>query len=317
MGSQDSFKYQLTFQEQERTFNMDNKQMQIRKAILDKSWIICVVAVIGALISAILMPDKGPIPAFVIMFFFAIVHGNARYGWKNMLIFFAIYFVLSMCLETCSTITGFPFGAYSYTAVENSGNVSFGVGIFYFDLGYLSWTIASILLDGADWRLDKKINLFAMPIVASTVMTVVDLATDFTSSTVQHIWNWGEGGGFYGVPYTNFLGWSFVTWLCAQVFAFVLRRQQENILPTHNKRNFLWPVLAYGSMGLNLIIVYFVPGETGTVMDERGVAWQISDMREAALLIAFYTVVFIAVLALFKMGRGDLKEKPDQEIANQ
>lgn len=296
---------------------MENKHMKIRRAMLDKAWIICVIAVIGSLLAAFLMPEKGPIPAFIILFLFAVIHGNARYGWKNTLIFFVIYFVISMCLETCSTITGFPFGAYSYTAVENSGNVSFGVGLFYFDLGYLSWTIASILLDGADWRLDKKINLFAMPIVASTVMTVVDLATDFTSSTVQHIWNWGEGGGFYGVPYTNFLGWSFVTWLCAQIFAFVLRGQQETILPTHNKKNFLWPVLAYGSMGLNLIIGYFVSDKTGVVADERGVTWQIADMREAALLVAFYTVLFFSVLALFKMGRGDLQEKSEQEMGTE
>lgn len=281
----------------------------IRKIMLDKAWIICVIAVIAGIISAFILPEKGPIPTFVIMFVFAIFHGTGRYGWKNMLKFFLIYFIISMCLETLSTVTGFPFGTYSYTAVENSGNVSFGVGLFYFDLGYLSWTIASILLDGVDWRLDKKINFFAMPIVASTVMTVVDLATDFTSSTVQHIWNWGDGGGFYGVPYTNFLGWSFVTWLCAQIFAIILRKQQQNILPTQNKKNFLWPVLAYGAMGLNLIIAFFVPGTTGSVADERGVLWQISDMREAALLIAFYTIVFLAVLALFKIVRGDLKEK--------
>ena len=282
---------------------------RVRKKMLDKSWIVCVIAVAAAVISPFILKGKGPIPAFIIMFVFAIMHGSGRYGFKNMIKFFAIYFVISMCLENLSTITGFPFGKYTYTQVGNIGNVSFGVGLFYFDIGYLSWTIASILLDGADWRLIKKINLFAMPVVASTVMTVIDLATDFTSSTAQHIWNWQNGGGFYGVPYTNFLGWSLVTWICAQIFAVIIRGQQGNILPTHRK-NFFWPVLAYGAMGLNLIITYFAPAENGSVADLRGVSWQLSDMREAALLIAFYTVVFLAAFALFKLGRGDLKEKP-------
>lgn len=284
------------------------KNLTIRRKLLDLSWIPCAVAVVVAIIAPFIWPGMGPIPAFMVMYVFVLMRGIGRYGLKNMLIFFAVYFCISMFMENLSTITGFPFGLYSYTLDTKIVNVPFGVGLFYLNIGFLSWTIASILLDGADRKLDNRINLFALPFVASIVMTVLDLATDSNSSTIQQMWIWPNGGGFFGVPFTNFLGWTFVTWICAQVFAFVLLKGKKGDILPASRRDFVWPTLAYGAMGLNLMITFFTPTSVTSVTDAAGKIWYVSDIREMALLVAFYTMVFLAAFALFKLGRGDFSE---------
>lgn len=290
-----------------------NKSEKIRQELVNWSWIPCVLAVIMAFISPFLFSSRGLTPVFMVLYVFAIMFGIGRYGWKNLLGFLVIYYVISMFMENMSTMTGFPFGLYSYATGLGARifNVPAGVGAFYVNMGFFSWSIASILLDGADRKLEKKINVIAMPVVTAFVMTALDLPTDFISSTVQHTWVWPNGGGFFGVPFTNFLGWAFVTWLCAQVFALFLSRQQKkrtvHILEA-SKKNFVWQALTYGSLGLNLMIAYFAPGKLGTVTDLGGTTWKLIDMREAALLIGFFTIVFFAAFALLKLARGDHEE---------
>ena len=41
-------------------------------------------------------------------------------------------------------------------------------------------------------------------------------------STIEHIWIWRDGGGYNGVPLTNFLGWYLTVWIIYQTFALFL-----------------------------------------------------------------------------------------------
>jgi uncharacterized membrane protein len=47
---------------------------------------------------------------------------------------------------------------------------------------------------------------FAVPIVAAFIMVGWDVCLDPASSTIAHIWIWENGGGYFGVPLTNYLG---------------------------------------------------------------------------------------------------------------
>ncbi len=269
--------------------------------------LLAIAAVATALITPFVAPNLGVMPVFVFLILFALVHGSLRYGLRNLLVFIAICLVVSNIYENVSILTGFPFGWYHYSGGGKLFNVPLMIGTYYFAIGYSSWQVASILLDGADARLQRRINLFALPAVASVVMTVFDLSTDAVASTIGHFWIWHDGGGFYGVPYTNYLGWTLTTWTFYQLFAFYLARRPAAVRPAPTRNFFVLPVLAYASLGLNTVVSAFTTAVDGSVVDQAGASWQISHIQEAAFLCATYTVVFLSVLALLKIARGDLR----------
>jgi len=92
-------------------------------------------------------------------------------------------------------------------------------------LAYFSWVVASILLDGADRRLDRPLDFIALPVVAAFVMTQWDLVMDRSESTIAKVWIWHGGGADFGVPLSNYLGWLLTSWLFFQAFALYLRRR--------------------------------------------------------------------------------------------
>ncbi|WP_319413645.1 carotenoid biosynthesis protein [uncultured Cohaesibacter sp.] len=244
---------------------------------------------------------------------FAIAHGAWRYGWKTIGLFFGATWLLSNAFENLSILTGFPFGHYHYTGGYKIFLVPAHIGIIYCGLGYVSWLVAATLLDEADLKLDlgrvkaAKYNLLALPLVAGAVMTMWDVSTDSLASTVQKTWIWENGGGFFGVPYTNYLGWWFVTWSFFQVFALILSylQVQADKKPTMRSGFLLPPVLIYGSLGLSMTIFFFLSDRTASVTDMTGKAWSESAIIETTMIVSLFTVVPVAILAIAKLLQGN------------
>jgi uncharacterized membrane protein len=239
-----------------------------------------------------------------------------RYGMWSTLVFFVAAYFFSNAFENMSILTGFPFGNYHYTGSLKLFYVPFAIGLIYFGLGYVSWMVANVLLDQADVNLDwrkgraSKLNTFALPIVAGSVMTMWDVSTDHWASTVSKTWIWENGGGLFGVPFSNYLGWWFVTWSFFQVFSLCLAYRQSVAEQPDNsvRRGLELPnILIYGSLGLQIPLFQLLGAPAGgTAVDAAGQVWNQLDMFESMAIIACFTVVPVALLALFKLGRGDL-----------
>ncbi|MGW3341712.1 carotenoid biosynthesis protein [Nonomuraea rubra] len=147
----------------------------------------------------------------------AFIYGVRRYGAKALLLFFAVTFVVSNFFEKLSISTGFPCGHHHYTGSPKLIDVPIFIHPVYFGLGYLCRQVANVLLDEADTRLSwragtgRRVNVVALPMTAAAIMTMFDLGSDSIASTVNHLWIWERGGGVFGVPCTNYLGWWLVT----------------------------------------------------------------------------------------------------------
>jgi uncharacterized membrane protein len=271
---------------------------------------------VGAMVVvALLLPLTGTAAASVVLPLtipFAVLHGVRRYGWRRFLIFFVVTFVVSNFFENLSVETGFPFGDYQYNGDLKLLHVPILVGPVYFGLGYISWLCASVVLDRADERLDRrertgKFNLVILPMLAAAVITMFDVAADAQASTVEGNWTWLDGGGVFGVPYTNYLGWWFVTYLYFQILAFILGRAQSRAprgSKTVNEGSLIQPTLIYAALGLSFV-PFFIGADTYTVIDEAGAAWSTAAINETAMIVSLFTVVVIAFLALAKIARGD------------
>lgn len=136
---------------------------------------------------------------------FALLHGAVRYGWRGILVFFGI------CLAV--------------------GGVMENLFFAYVGMGYLAWTLATLILDGA-----CRPNL--IPLIASLIMVAWDLSMEPVWSTVLRAWIWLDGGPYFGVPISNFFGWFLTAYLIFQSFAIYLRRHPvaTRPLPRNHQR---------------------------------------------------------------------------------
>ena len=92
-------------------------------------------------------------------------------------------------------------------------------------MGYLSWVVSLALMGDENKPLSGR-RLVLMPLVASFVMTAWDLAMEAVWADVDHGWVWRDGGPYYGVPISNFLGWFLTVYVFYQLFAFYLRKRE-------------------------------------------------------------------------------------------
>jgi putative membrane protein len=251
---------------------------------------------------------------------FALVHGAVRYGWKGIAAFIAICLVVSNILENTSILTGFPFGHYHYTDALGPKLflVPLLIGPAYFATGYLAWVLGNVLI--GDVRRDATaFTTVAAPIVASFLMVMWDLTFDPRASTIQHMWIWEQGGGYFGVPLTNYLGWFFTVYVFLQLFALAIRFRDFgiNTMRTLPTSYFAQAVLMYGVVGLTPVLTFLVGGTNSAVTDAAGVVWQTRGIAEAAATVSIYTMIFAAGLSAMKLiqGLADVRDRSDKPPA--
>ena len=235
---------------------------------------------------------------------FSLVHGAIRYRWSGIATFIVICLVVSNILENTSILTGFPFGHYHYTSGSALGPKIFLVPVLiapaYFATGYLAWALSNVLI-GEVRRESGALTTFAVPFIAAFFMVVWDLCLDPGASTVRHIWIWEQGGGYFGVPLTNYLGWFFTVYLFFQLFALFLRVRKAGAEVTWPRSYYAQAVVMYAVIGLTFVLDYLVVGTNSQVTDAAGVVWQTRSITEAAATISIFTMIFAAALSAMKM----------------
>jgi uncharacterized membrane protein len=234
-------------------------------------------------------------------FIFAMVHGTIRYGIKNMVVFAIVSLLVSNFYENLSVMTTFPFGHYYYTG--NLGpkiwNVPIIIGFAYFSIGYLGWIIAQSLV-GALAPVLRKANIFFVPVVAAFIVTCWDFSFDPDSSTISGDWVWLDGGGYFGVPFSNFTGWYLCVFTFFLLFAWYISRQPESDFdkkPVANKTYWYQAAIFYAIYAIDFILgKYFSP--IYNVTDPVGKVWSTGDIHDTMALVSLFTMIFFAVLSL-------------------
>jgi len=256
------------------------------------------VATIAGVFSANLLVT---ILQLVIMVAFALLHGGLRYGAAGITAFALICFVVSTLFENLGVATGFPFGPYFYT--DTLGPKLFYVPLLiapaYLGVGYMAWVLATILV-GDVKRGGDPLSTFATPFIAAFIMVLWDLSLDPTASTVEKNWIWEQGGGHFGVPLSNYLGWFLTVYVFMQLFALYLRARGPVGEAAQPKAYFLQAIAMYTIVALNFVLTYLVSG-TETVTDATGAAWRSGDVFETAAITSLLTMIFVAALAAIKV----------------
>jgi uncharacterized membrane protein len=257
-----------------------------------------------SLFPALLPPGPGGIINTILLVAFALVHGVGAYGGRGILFFALTCLVVSNIFENLSIITGFPFGHYHYTEILGPKVflVPITIGGAYFGAGYLSWVISLVLLGRTNEPIDRFAR-WALPVVASFLMASWDFMLDPVASTVQHDWIWENGGGFFGVPLSNYLGWLLTVFIFFSIFAgYAALRSQGASQGIRNTREFYAPaIIMYALLGVRNGVMYFVPSENSRIVDAVGHVWMRHDIYETTALAATFTAIAFSVLAALRL----------------
>ncbi len=275
-------------------------------------WAAAALYVILNLVTALGIFDLGNMGSVVItlvLFGFVLFYGAERYGWRGLLIFFAITSVISWSMETLSIATGFPFGYYHYSSQlgPKLGTVPLIIMPAYFGNGFLAWTISHIFLKNLGRGMTRR-NLFQVPVVAAFVMVMWDFCIDPVTSTISKDWIWKAGDNFYfGVPVQNYFGWFLTVFLIYQTFAGYLRRRESaeaagsdrgNSLP--NSYWLLAPIMFIGT-GVPGLVHPFVPA---LVKAHPEIYWSM-------FLATLMTMIFVSLLAILLVMRFAQEGDPE------
>jgi putative membrane protein len=119
----------------------------------------------------------------------------------------------AFAIELVGVLTGWPYGAFEYTIELGPmlfGAVPLGLPVFFLPLVFNSYLLCLLVLGDVARR--RAVRLVT---VICTVL-LIDLVLD-PGAVAIGFWSY-SGGGFYGVPASNYLGWV----LSATISVFVL-----------------------------------------------------------------------------------------------
>ena len=170
-------------------------------------------------------------------------------------------------------------------------------------MGYLSWIVAGTLLGSTDRRLNEKIELGALPIVAAFVMTQWDVVMDPPEATISRAWIWHDGGVHFGVPFSNYLGWLLTSWLFYQAFAIYLSRWRKASprAAEQGRALRLAAILLYLCSGLTHVTPWII-GQSGEVVDAASHVWRVEDLRGTTVVMLLFTMCFTSLLAGLRLA---------------
>lgn len=142
-------------------------------------------------------------------------------GRARTLAFLSLGGGVALVAELVSTRVGVPFGLYHYTGATRGaelfvGNVPFFSPLSFPFLAYASFCLARRAL-GPAWgstRAGRVRTVFVSAVVMMLLDVVIDpLAVRGERWFLGHIFYYPDGGLYFGVPLSNFLGWLTVGWL--------------------------------------------------------------------------------------------------------
>lgn len=280
------------------------KEASARSGLIAAFWVLLVVYGFARVLTV--FPTR--IPMAVILglhifppLIFALIHGGILYRVRGIVVFTVAFLVVSNLFENVGVLTGFPFGRYYFTEVMGPKlfNVPIFIGPAYLGMGYLSWILARLILGRAQEPLTGA-KLFVVPVLASFIMVAWDFSSDPVWSTIKRCWIWQDGGAYFGVPWSNFLGWYLTVYVFYQLFALYLRGRSFEPSPLTSS---FWrlPVLFYGVCAAGNVLL--IAGAHGVVTDPTGAQWRVSEIAGGCGLASIFTMGIFAVMAWKRSAR--------------
>lgn len=145
----------------------------------------------------------------------SLLAGAADLGWRRTLLFTGWAWGVAFLAEFSSTRIGVPFGLYHYTGFTR-GRELFLANVPFFDS--LSFTFLAYSAFALARRVLGPSRGVAVVFLSGALMMLLDVVIDPLAVRGERwflgrIFYYPDGGFYFGVPLSNFLGWAIVGWV--------------------------------------------------------------------------------------------------------
>ncbi len=174
--------------------------------------------IITLLLSTILLR-----PYVFILFGLHLLSGGLQLGLKRIIVFTLLAYLIAFTSEYSSTRNGIPYGYYIYTGETHGkelyvSNIPFMDSLSYSFLAYFSYSLALLLLSPLErkgWKFElinppwysRGVLLLAAILVMLQDVVVDPVALRGSDWFLGQIFYYPDGGVYFDVPLSNFLGW--------------------------------------------------------------------------------------------------------------
>lgn len=272
-------------------------------------WFLCGLLFITLILtfSSLLNIDDGINAVLTILIgaVFTILHGSKSMGWRNIIAFIVITYLISFTAEAVGVATGLVFGAYHYS--DNLGPKILGVPpmiqVAYIAMGYASLITAKVILDAVGVNLKKWGSIFGVSLIGSFIMVAWDVVMDPYQSTYSGDWIWQNGGPYFGIALHNFVGWFVTVFIFMFAYQAYSRVYLEKVDKDFIKSKLFWsmPTLYYGLIALGMIVVPIIGGVSLPYAQPNNYSGTLPQLTNSIALIAFFVMGTPVAIALTKL----------------
>lgn len=136
-------------------------------------------------------------------------------GWgaRRALLTAAAILLITWLAEWIGSSWGFPFGAYHYSdrLQPQVGGVPVWIPLAWLMMLPPAWAVA------AGWLGRHSARRWAFALVSAAALTAWDLLLD-PQMVAWGFWSWNAPGGYFGVPWSNYLAWLALAALVSLLF---------------------------------------------------------------------------------------------------
>jgi putative membrane protein len=159
---------------------------------------------------------------FICFLFFAVRHLR----WRGTFTFLVSSYLIAFGCEYSSTRNGFPFGIYTYIDTMRDrelwiSNIPFWDSLSFVFLSYFSWIVAAAIRSPR--KPSQALAENWTPVLGGLLMMLLDVVIDPLTLLgdrwfLGKMYYYPQGGSYFGVTISNFIGWFFVGWFSQFVF---------------------------------------------------------------------------------------------------
>jgi putative membrane protein len=143
-------------------------------------------------------------------------------------------------------------------------------------------------------------STIAVSSLASFIMVLWDLSMEAIWSTLDHAWIWRDGGSFFGVPISNFIGWYFTAFLYYQAFALYCRANPARSIPS-SPGYWRAAILCYGVCASGNFLIFRTGLFPHAITDASGKQWLTMDILLACTLVTVFAMLPMTYLSWHRL----------------
>ena len=176
----------------------------------------------------------------------------ASWGAQETLRVAAILAPAAWLIEWVGSRTGFPFGAYHYTALlrPQLAGVPLIIPLAWLMMLPVAWAVADLIVGGAQVAAGERRVRWRFVFVSALAFTAWDLFLD-PQMVAWGYWEWERPGVYFGIPLTNYLGW----FVCAALLTLLVRPAYNPSLPL-----LVIYIITWALQSIGLAVFWGMPG---------------------------------------------------------